>query len=508
MKSPEAVIEIGSTGIRLMICELSPQGSWETADFSEQPVSLGRDVFTNGTVSRDTLLQCLRILNRFREQIAGWKIDNEHITVIATSALREARNRDTIVDRIQVKTGFNIRVVNGIEENRFIYLAVLEVLRRDAPRIQRQNTVILEIGGGSTEIMLFEQGKMAAVHSLRLGTVIIEHYIKSVTGTRHDARRFLEDFIKNAGVNLNTEANLQKIRQFITVGSEMQIAAREIGKKIGKRIRSIDRERFSAFVDEVQQYSADECMARFKIGYTEAKALPVGLLTYKLFIELTGVKKIIVSDTNIREGLLLSKLPGQSNLQEDFISQIIASALNIGKKYRIDENHALYVSKIALLLYDKMEAELGLDKEARVLLEVASILHDVGMFIRASDHQLHSQYIILHSDIFGLTKDRIQIVALVARYHNGPLRRLSEEAFLMLPRSDRTMVLKLAAILRVADALDRSHSQHITDIRIILKEDSLIIKTPRTDNMNLERTAVSEKGDLFESVFGYNVRIA
>ena len=226
MKSPEAVIEIGSTGIRLMICELSPQGSWETADFSEQPVSLGRDVFTNGTVSRDTLLQCLRILNRFREQIAGWKIDNEHITVIATSALREARNRDTIVDRIQVKTGFNIRVVNGIEENRFIYLAVLEVLRRDAPRIQRQNTVILEIGGGSTEIMLFEQGKMAAVHSLRLGTVIIEHYIKSVTGTRHDARRFLEDFIKNAGVNLNTEANLQKIRQFITVGSEMQIAAR------------------------------------------------------------------------------------------------------------------------------------------------------------------------------------------------------------------------------------------------------------------------------------------
>ena len=249
-------------------------------------------------------------------------------------------------------------------------------------------------------------------------------------------------------------------------------------------------------------------MARFKIGYTEAKALPVGLLTYKLFIELTGVKKIIVSDTNIREGLLLSKLPGQSNLQEDFISQIIASALNIGKKYRIDENHALYVSKIALLLYDKMEAELGLDKEARVLLEVASILHDVGMFIRASDHQLHSQYIILHSDIFGLTKDRIQIVALVARYHNGPLRRLSEEAFLMLPRSDRTMVLKLAAILRVADALDRSHSQHITDIRIILKEDSLIIKTPRTDNMNLEKTAVSEKGDLFESVFGYNVRIA
>ncbi|MGI5172876.1 HD domain-containing protein [Treponema sp. OMZ 840] len=507
MKTLEAVIEIGSTGIRLMVCELSSRNSWTTVDRSEQPVSLGRDVFTAGSVSRESLLQCLRILNRFREQLAGWKIEDSHITVIATSALREARNRDTIVDRIQVKTGFHIDVINGIEENRLIYLAVLEVLRQDAPGIQGQNSLILEIGGGSTEIMLFDQGKVAAVHSLRLGTVIIEQYIKSMTGSRHDTRRFLEDFIKNAGGNLNTEANLKKIRQFITIGSEMQIAAKEAGQQIGKRTRTIDREKFTAFVDEIQQYSPDECMARFKIGYSDAKSLPVGLLTYKLFIELTNVKKVIVFDTTIREGLLLSKLPGQSTLQQDFASQIIASAVNIGKKYRIDEKHAQYVRKTALHIYDSMESELGLDKEARLLLEVAAILHDIGMFIRGSDHQLHSQYIISHSDIFGLTKDRIQIVALVARYHKGSLSLLPEETFFTLARNDRTLVLKLAAILRVADALDRSHSQHITDITILQKEDTLIFKTKHTYNTNLEKTAIAEKGDLFESVFGYTIII-
>jgi len=508
MKTLEAVIEIGSTGIRLVVCELSAQNTWTAIDRSEQPVPLGRDVFTGGIISRETLLQCLRILNRFREQLAGWKIGAEHVSVIATSALREARNRDAVVDRIQVKTGFHIKVINGIEENRLMYIAVLEVLRQEAPNIQGQNSVILEIGGGSTEIMLFEQGKMAAVHSLRLGTVIIEQYIKSMTGSRREARRFLEDFIKNAGGSLNTEANLQKIRQFITIGSEMQIAAKEAGQKIGARTRTIAREKFNAFVDEIQQYSTDECMARFKIDYTEAKSLPVGLLTYKLFIELTNAKKIIVSDTSIREGLLLSKLSAQSTLQADFASQIIASALNIGRKYRIDENHAQYVRKTALFIYDKMETELGLDKEARLLLEVAAILHDIGMFIRASGHQIHSQYIISHSDIFGLTQDRIQIVALVARYHNGALHDSSEEAFRALPRSDRTLVLKLAAILRVADALDRSHSQRITDIAILQKEDSFILRVKNTHDTNLEKSALAEKGDLFESIFGYNIRIA
>lgn len=209
MKTLEAVIEMGSTGIRLMVCEDSPGGSWVVIDNAELPVALGWDVFTLNTVSRETLLQCLRILNRFKEQLAGWGIDDQHVTVIATSALREALNRDTVLDRIQVKTGFKVKVIDGIEENRLMYIAVLEALRDDLPEIKQSNSAILEIGGGSTEIMLLERGEMAAVHSLRLGTVIIEQHIKSMLGSQHDARRFLEDFIENAGVNLNTEFNLK-----------------------------------------------------------------------------------------------------------------------------------------------------------------------------------------------------------------------------------------------------------------------------------------------------------
>ena len=178
-KTLESVIEIGSTGIRLVVCQKSLQGEWTVVDKSELAVSLGWDVFTSRLVSRQTLLQCIKILSRFKEQLNGWGISADQTSIIATSALREATNRDTVVDRIFVKTGFKVKIIDGIEENFYMYTAVLNALRNDCPEIKTQNSLILEISGGSTELMVLNRGKMAAVHSLRLGTVIIQQNIKN-----------------------------------------------------------------------------------------------------------------------------------------------------------------------------------------------------------------------------------------------------------------------------------------------------------------------------------------
>lgn len=506
-KTLESVIEIGSTGIRLMVCQHDINGNWIVVDKSELPVALGWDVFTDGHISRTTLLQSVKILNRFKEQLVSWGITDSQNTVIATSALREAKNRDIVIDRIFVKTGYKIRIIDGIEENRYMYIAVLNALRDDCPQIKTQNSLILEIGGGSTEIMLLDRGKMAAVHSLRLGTVIIEQSIKSLHGTQQDTKRFLGDFIKNTGVNLNTEINLQKIQLFITIGSELQIVANSIGTKVGNRYWKIDRNDFFDFVDQVQSYSIEECMAKYQIPYNDAQSFAVGLLTYKLFLGLTKAEGIIVSDTTIREGLLISKITGETDVQKEFAFQVVASAINIGRKYHFDEAHAKFVDKTALYIFDTMEKELGLSENARMILEIASILHDVGMFIRGSDHQKHSQYIIANSDIFGLNKDSMNIISLIALYHRGTITQPSDSIFYSLSRQERNMVLKLASILKIADALDRSHSQKFSNIQLTFSSDTMIIHSNSTNDVNLEKMAISEKSDLFESVFGYTVTI-
>ncbi len=506
MAKLEAVVEIGSTGVRLLIAEIASADNWTIIDRSELPIAMGRDVFTSGTVSRETLMQCLHILKRFREQLAGWGINQNDATVIGTSAMREARNRDMIIDRINVKTGFKVHVIDGIEENRLMYIAVIQALQKEEPKLKKFNSIIMEVGGGSTEIMLLKRGKMAAVHSIRLGTVIIEQHVKAMMGSEKDTRRLLEEYIKNTGGSLNEELKLDRVHQFIAIGSEAHLVARTIGKKISEHCWKMPRSAFDSFVEKIQTYSIEECIAQFKIPYSDAEAMSIGLLAYKLFISLTNTEEVIVPDTSIREGVIISKISEPNHLlREEFYSQVVASALNLGKKYHIDEAHGSYVRTVALQLFDQLRYELGLDRYSRLLLEIAALLHDVGMFIRTSDHNLHSQYIIGHSDVFGLNKDDMVIISNVARYHRGEMPTISDSNFYGLPRADRTLVLKLASILRIADALDRRHSQSENDFEIDLRGETRLLRTQGTHHMTLEKLALAEKANLFEDIFGYKI---
>jgi len=508
MASLEAVIEIGSTGVRLLVAEITEDRKRNILDRSEIPVSLGRDVFTSGSVSRDSLLQCIRILIRYKEQLAGWGITPERAAVIATNAMREAKNRDPVIDRIHVKTGFRVQVIDGIENNRLTYLAVTECLKGETAVKQAQDAIILEVGGASTELMLIEKGKMAGAHSMRLGTVIVEQQLRSMLGSLDDARRYVEEFIRNTKGSLNNELDLKKIKQFIAVGPEARIAAINTGHPVSQFLWEIDRENFENFVDELQNYTIEECVARFKIPYNDAQSLHISLLVYNLFLKLTNVKKITVAETSIREGLVISHMATpDTTLQQEFNSQITASARNLLRKYRGDEKHADYVRRISIKLFDALKPEIGLPDRARMLLEVSAILHDIGMFIHADNHNQHSNYIINNSEIFGLDKEDIAIVSQIALYHRGSHTPQDDERFQMLPRDNRMTILKLTAILRIADALDRSHEQRITEFTIRFDNETMTIRTKGNHNIILEQLALSQKGDMFESIFGYKIII-
>jgi len=502
----EAVIEIGATGIRLLVAEISGDGSWSVVDRAERALALGRDVFTSGVISRESLLQCLAILNRYREMLTSWDIPDSQVTVVATSAIREARNRDSILDRVAVKTGFGVRVIDGIEENRLMYLVVEYALHSVPGKPFKANSIILDVGGGSTEVMLLQKGKMVAAHSFRMGTVIIEQQIKAMMGSSKDMRRFLAEYIRTTSDTLNNELRLDLVKQFIAIGSDARLVARSVGVQVTDLVASIDRRDFIAFVNRISGYTTEEIIHHFRIGYGDAESLLPGLLAYQFFLEMTSAETVLVPYLSIREGVIISRLAGPDHLvREEFYTQVVASSLNLGKKYHFDEDHSRYVTRIALKLFDGLEGELGLDRHARLLLESAAILHDVGGFIRTSDHHIHSQYIVAHSDIFGLNKDDMNILSNVVRYHRAELPSPAHPGYVSLPRADRTMVLKLSALLRIADALDRGHSQHIQDFDVELTVDTLFLRAKGTHDVTLERLALEEKADLFEDIFGYKL---
>ncbi|MCL2186158.1 MAG: HD domain-containing protein [Treponema sp.] len=501
-----AILEIGSTGIRLQIAEIHTNGDWNVLDRAVRPVSLGRDVFTSGLLSRESMMECLTVLQNYRELLAGWGIADNNMYVIATSAIRVARNRDVFIDRVKQETGFKITIVEGIEENRLMYLAVRYALKQDIPLFGRGNSMIIEIGGGSTEIMLLRRGQMVAAHSLKMGTIIIDQHSRHGFGAGIFYERFLNENIRNTLGMLNMEMDLAHVRTMVAAGADARLAADKVGKELNENCRIIERNEFIKFVEKIRNYSIEECIKQFGITYADAEGLVAGLLVLKLFLERTGAANVAVPLVTIRDGFLLDLASGiDSSMQDEFFSQIIASAVNLGRKFHFDEPHGLHVARHCLTIFDALLKEHGMNRRQRIMLETAAILHDIGNYIKPSAHQKHGQYIVANSEIFGLHNEELKIIANVINYHRGDPPSSSDIEYVKLQREDRILVLKMVSILRVADALDCGHTQHIKKISVERRLESIVFHADKAYDLSLELVSLEEKGKMFQDVFGYKV---
>ena len=407
-----------------------------------------------------------------------------------------------------------------------MYLAVRYALKNNLPKFWRYSSMILDVGGGSTEIMLLRKGKMVSARSLKLGTILIDQKVRIGTGAARFSERYLNENVRNVQDFLNEEMDLSNIRSLVAPGSDAQQAARQIGADLNEHCRIIARDDFFRFVKSIENYTIEDCVSRLGIPFVNAEGFVPGLLIYQTFMERLAAEELVVPEVSVREGYLLSLIRGiDRELQDDFYSQVSASALNLGLKYHFDESHSLHVTTLCLTLFDALAREHGMSAYERKLLETSAILHDIGMFIRSSRHQLHSQYIVTNSEIFGLKQEELDIIGNVIRYHRDELPSPAHIEYIALQREERILVLKMAAILRVADALDRGHSQRIKSISVEKRGETLIIRTGSTEerdkeqffseeaktdyrDFSLEQMSLREKADLFQDVFGYKVILA
>ena len=507
-RRPVAVIDMGSSAIRLVVAELDTEGSWRRLDRAERPVPLGKDVFLSGQLGPETVRQAIKILAGFRELIRGWQIPESNVRVIATSAIREARNRDTFIDRVFTRTGFRVEIVEGIEENHLTYLAVQHTLRAQKQKFARSSTMILEVGGGTTELMMLKQGKVVAAHSLRLGTVRIEQQVLATGELGAQMREYLRESVRVTTEILDAELPLKKVHLFLAVGGDARLAAIAAGSTKDNRFAVIRKADFEALLDRLQKMSRDEIVRELGITYNEADGLVPALFIYQLFLDATSATEMVVPDVSIREGVLVEFATGTDPaVERELYSQVVASAMSLGRKYHFDEQHAVHVSRLSLQLFDQLQSEHGMDEHSRMVLEVGAILHDIGNYIRSSGHHKHGQYIVANSEIFGLSRPDILVVSHLVRYHRKALPSAAHVSYAALRRENRVRVLKLAAILRVADALDRGHSQRIASVRVERQEENLLLHCEHRGDITISRNGMAHKANLFEDVFGYKVYV-
>jgi exopolyphosphatase/guanosine-5'-triphosphate,3'-diphosphate pyrophosphatase len=299
---------------------------------------------------------------------------------------------------------------------------------------------------------------------------------------------------------------LTHVRTLVAGGSDANLAADKYGKNLNENCRIIERDDFIKFTEKVRNFSIDECVHEFGISYADAEGLIPGLLLLKLFLERTRAASLTVPYVSIRDGYLVDLAAGDdSPMQNEFFSQIIASAVNLGRKFHFDETHSHHVALHSMTIFDALMKEHGMNRRHRIMLEVAAILHDVGTYIRASGHQKHGQYIVSNSEIFGLQADELNIIANVIFYHRGNPPTQSDIEYVKLQREERMLVQKKASILRVADSLDRGHSQRIKKIKVERRAETVVLRVDKTYDLSFELMAIEEKGGMFQDVFGYKI---
>ncbi|HVJ69279.1 MAG TPA: Ppx/GppA phosphatase family protein [Caulifigura sp.] len=503
---PIAVIDIGTSSIRMAIAEVDSIGHVQTLESLSQGVRLGKDAFTRNEISRATIEDTVRVLKSYRQKLEEYGITRpDQIRVVATSAVREALNRLALIDRVYMGTGLTIEPIEEAEVHRITFRSIQPLLLSEKSLVESQ-TIICEVGGGNTELLLVDRGNVAYSHSYRLGSLRLRQAMETFRAPSDKVQGIMQSEIERA---LDDVPDLipPGDRRLIGLGGDLRFAARQLVSSWDPQtLAPIRVDDLAKLTDKIAPMSEDAIVRRYHLPFPDAETLAPALMTYLHLARTLGVAQILVSSANLRDGLLREMAEGWT-WTEDFRRQIFRSAIELGRKYDFDEEHGSHVAVLSQQLFRALKDDHKLDSRYEMILGLAATLHEIGRYVSNTSMHKHSMYLITNSDLFGLGSQDMLLVGLVARYHRRASPKSTHPGFNTLDRDRRVAVLKLAAMLRIAIALDSSRAQRVHTLQCSRNKQRLIITVPDVEDLSVEQLALKQGSGMFEDVFGLKVQL-
>ena len=504
-----AAIDVGSFELELGIYEISNKNKIKKLDHVRHVIALGKETYNTGKISYEMVEEICHVLSGFVRIMKSYKVTNYR--AYATSAMREAKNSQIVLDQIRVRTGIEVRIISN-SELRFLSYKAIATKDEEFDRNMERRTAIVDVGFGSMQVSLFESSLLVSTANLPLGILRLRGMLDMMNTTMDQSAEVMGELVTH---ELHQYEKMylegQEVKHLIAIGDSILSLVRYMDD--GKSVMRLSREQFEQIYDRLRKMSLSQISEEYGISVEYADLLLPSAIIYKKVLEMTGAEMIWIPGIRLCDGIVAEYATDMKliKMKHNFDSDIISASRNMANRYRCKTPHSEQVEIYALKIFDTMKRYHGMSGRERLLLQIAVIVHACGKFISVRNTAECSYNIIMSTEIIGLSHLEREIIANVLRYNTKEFdynqvhveTDLANIAGTYGTRKEVTILIaKLTAILRLADSMDCAHKQTLKNCKMAVKEDMLVVTNDYRRDMMLDVISFEEKAAFFEEIFG------
>lgn len=496
-----AAIDVGSYELAMKVFEFNGKGNMREIDHVRHKIDLGTDTYTTGKISYERVDELCQVLREFVQIMKSYKVENYR--AYGTSAIRETENTAIILDQIEQRTGIRIEVLSNSEQ-RFLHYKSIASRGENFNRIIEKGTAIVDIGGGSIQVSLFDKDSLVATQNMKLGVLRLREQLHHLNVKPVKEEELISEIV-NAQLSVFKKLYLKdrQIQNIIVVDDYISAWVKKKNVEGEDSFSVADMAAYEALMKMLRTKSKAQMASVLGMPEEKAQLLFISAVLMKCAIKVMQAEKIWAPGVTLCDGIAYDYAQKNRMITSchDFEQDIIACARNISKRYMGSRRRGETLEAITLTIYDSMKKIHGLSKRERLLLRIAAFLHDCGKYISMVDLAECSYQIIMATEIIGLSHKEREIIANVVKFNHSEFVYYHDLQSKSIDRQAYLVMTKLTAILRVANGLDRSHKEKFTDIRAAVKDNMLTITVDTQEDITLEKGLFDNRAAFFEEVF-------
>lgn len=499
-----AAIDVGSYELSMKIFEVSKAKGMHEIDHVRHRIDMGSETYGVGKLSYERVDELCRMLQEFSGIMKSYQVSD--YKAYGTSAIRETKNRAILLDQIEQRTGIHIDVLSNSEQ-RFLDYKSIAFQGEGFPKTIESGTAILDIGGGSIQLSLFDNDTLVSTQNMKLGVLRLKERLSHVDASIGRYESLVGEIVESQmSVYKKLYLKDRQIKSIIVVDDYISVLVARKSKENGIS-RFADKKTMEYFLEICRTRKFSELSKFLNMPEENMSLLYISMILLHNIMETMGAEQIWAPGVTLCDGIAYEYAEKNKIItsQHDFGKDIIACAQNISKRYHGSKKRSETLEKIALTIFDSMKKVHGLGKRERLLLQLSTILHDCGKYISMVNLGECSYSIIMATEIIGLSHLEREIVANVVKYNHLEFDYYDKMGYQqVIDKESYLKIAKLTAILRLANGLDRSHKQKFKNVKIALKEEELVITVDTAEDITLEKGLFGARANFFEEV--YNIR--